>query len=465
MRTVIYARISRDSAGFGLGVARQEADCRALCKRQGWTVADVLVENDVSAYGRRRRPLYEQLLDGLEQDRFDAIVAWHPDRLHRHPKELERFIDVVEKAGAHVATVQGGQYDLSTASGRMSARIVGAVARGESEHRSERLRRKHQEIAENGRLSGGGRRPFGYEADRRTIRRSEAKEITTAARRLLAGESIRAIAQDWQRRGVKTVTGAVWSPTTVKRLMMSGRISGQREHHGRIVGKADWPAIVTPDDTLRLRAVLSDPERATGPGAAAVREYLLTGWLHCGGCGARMTSRPVYRKGIRYRRYVCSADRGGCGRCGIGAEPLEALIAEAVLQRLDTPKLAREVRRRAKSKRGADVSDVAVLERRLTELAEMYAAGEVSRAELRIAREAINERITAARRAVTEDVEAHAAADLTGRGATVRAAWPTMSLDRKRAVVGAIVERIDIARTTKATNFFDAARVDVLWRA
>ena len=97
------------------------------------------------------------------------MVAWHSDRLHRSPVELETFISTVEAAGIDVETARAGVLDLSTPSGRMVARQLGAVARYESEHKAERQRRKHQELAEAGKSSGGGTRPFGYQADRRSI--------------------------------------------------------------------------------------------------------------------------------------------------------------------------------------------------------------------------------------------------------------------------------------------------------
>jgi DNA invertase Pin-like site-specific DNA recombinase len=50
----IYARISQDRGGDGFGVQRQLKDCRAEAKRLGWTVAEEYVDNDVSAYDRRR---------------------------------------------------------------------------------------------------------------------------------------------------------------------------------------------------------------------------------------------------------------------------------------------------------------------------------------------------------------------------------------------------------------------------
>ena len=106
--------------------------------RAGLDVVAVFADDDRSAYRAKRRPGYVQLLERL--DTVDVVLAWHPDRLTRHPRELEDLIDRLEVTGTTVQTVQTGEYDLGTPSGRMQARIVGAVARHESEHKSARLR-------------------------------------------------------------------------------------------------------------------------------------------------------------------------------------------------------------------------------------------------------------------------------------------------------------------------------------
>jgi DNA invertase Pin-like site-specific DNA recombinase len=160
VRAAVYCRISQDRNGEGLGVERQREDCEALAERNGWELGDVYTDNDLSAYTGKRRPEYARLCADIEAGTVDVVLAWDPDRLHRSPSELETFIDLIESSGARVATVNSGEVDLSSASGRMTARVVGAVARHESEHKSERLRRKHVELAENGKVSGGGRRPF-----------------------------------------------------------------------------------------------------------------------------------------------------------------------------------------------------------------------------------------------------------------------------------------------------------------
>ena len=113
----------------------------------------------------------------------------------------------------------------------------------------------------------------------------------------------------------------------------SARISGEREHRGEIVAKAEWPAIVSAEDTARVRAILADPSRRTNRTA---RRYLLARlaslWPLRGDAGFSPD-----RGGVR--RYVCAAgpNFSGCGHTYIGADTLELFVVEAVLHRLDSP--------------------------------------------------------------------------------------------------------------------------------
>ena len=84
----VYCRISQDREGAGLGVTRQEADCRALCERRGWTVVEVYTDNDVSAYSGKPRPNWARLIEDVRAGHIGAIVGWHVDRLTRSPREL-----------------------------------------------------------------------------------------------------------------------------------------------------------------------------------------------------------------------------------------------------------------------------------------------------------------------------------------------------------------------------------------
>ena len=47
-RAFIYTRLSQDRHGTSESTKRQEADCRALARREGLTVAHVFADNDTS---------------------------------------------------------------------------------------------------------------------------------------------------------------------------------------------------------------------------------------------------------------------------------------------------------------------------------------------------------------------------------------------------------------------------------
>ena len=182
VRVDFYVRISQDREGGGLGVARQEEDCRALCAWLGWQVAGVYTDNDVSAYSGKPRPEWTRLLRDIAAGDVNAICCWHVDRLTRTPRELEDVIDLHDNAGVQLATVTG-EIDLSTPTGRLVARTLGAAARHESEHKSERQRRAQLQAAQQSKPHTAGQRGYGYGPDRLTVISNEAGMIPEASQR------------------------------------------------------------------------------------------------------------------------------------------------------------------------------------------------------------------------------------------------------------------------------------------
>ena len=458
----IYARISSDPTGAQLGVTRQIENCRALAERRGWTVRDVYVDDDRSAFSGRARPEYRRMLDDIAAGAVDAVVVWHLDRLHRQPRELEAFFDVCDDAHLTALASVTGDVDLATNDGRFMARILGAVARKESDDKSRRIRRKHLELAQSGEWAGGGTRPFGYLADRRSLNPAEAPFVAEAVARVLAGDSLRSVAGDFNARGVRTVTGRPWSIQVLRGMLLSARISGQREHHGQIVGPARWEAIITPDETARLRAVLDHRGRKIG---RTPRRYLLAGLLRCEHCGAILVARPNARGD---RRYVCAKGPGyaGCGRLAILAEPVEDLIQAAVLYRLDTPELAAALRGDAAADDETARTAAALDDdrRQLDELATAYGEKQITFPEYLAARKPIEARIEAAKRALSRTTRTTAVADYLGDSAALRERWADLPLARQRAIVAALLDRATVGPGVRGRTAFDPSRVSPVWR-
>jgi len=167
----IYARISSDQDGRGLGVQRQVEDCRKLANERGWTVAEEYVDNDVSAYSGKSRPAYRQMLADLAAGERDAVIVYNLDRLHRQPAELEDFVALCEKAGVTSVATVTADIDLGNDDGLFMARMFAAFAAKESGRRSARVKRKMQANAAAGLPHGGGMRSYGYVQDKVSVSR------------------------------------------------------------------------------------------------------------------------------------------------------------------------------------------------------------------------------------------------------------------------------------------------------
>jgi site-specific DNA recombinase len=458
----IYARISSDPHGLALGVGRQIEDCKAWAHRHGTVVAEVYVDNDVSAYSGKPRPEYRRMCDDIKEGLRDGVIAWHPDRLHRSPKELEDFIVLIEATSAEVHTVSGGDYDLSTPHGRVTARILGAVARHESEDKSRRITRKAIELAQQGKRNGGGTRAYGYNAAHDNVVPEEAEIVKEAAQRILAGDSLRSVCSDLNERAVPTVTGRSWSTTVLRNMLMSARLSGQREHKGEIISMGAWAAILTPAQTARLRSLLGNPDRRTN---RSPRSYPLTGLVRCGLCGAKMVARP---RDDGSRRYVCARGPGtvGCGKTYQLAEPLEHLIAEAVLYRIDSKDFVQAVAAHTTQEaRAAQVEQELEDDRhQLDELAEMYGRKEMTAREWTIAKAPIQDRIAAHERRLVTFTGTSVLNGYVGHADSLRRQWNTLTAARQRAIVSALLDSIVIGPGVRGRNTFDPSRVTPNWK-
>lgn len=451
-KAVVYCRLSRNRTGErSASTARQEHDCRALAVSRGWEVVAVEVDDDVSAYSGKRRPGYHRVLAAVESGAVDAVLAWAPDRLHRSPAELETFIDLVESVGAEVATVRAGRVDLATPAGRLNARLLGNIARYESEHRSDRTRAAHDQLAAEGRWKGG-RRPYGYQpvigTGRLEVIDEEAVVIREAAARVIAGERVGTVAADLNRREIPTVTGSQWTTPTLRRILGSFTVAGHRESKGVDVGPAQWDAILDPDTAHAVRSVLAAGHRR---GRVPRVSLLTAGRCVCTRCSAPMTTARRDNGGRIYRCRACFMQ--------VAADALEHLVVESVLYRLDRAELPDVA--------GPDVRPaVAVddLEDQLSQLAADHGNGLIGRSEWMAARTPLLARLDAARSALARAADSATMAGLTAPGAA-REAWPNLTLERRQAVLDAWLSSVEVSPAVRRGPGLDPDRINLRWKA
>lgn len=442
--TVIYCRISRDREGMRLGVQRQEEDCRTRARREGLTVARVYVDNDLSASTRAKkpRPDFDAMMEAAEHGEIRTIIAYSNSRLTRRPMEYDRLIKAHEQTGVRFLTVVSGDDNLSTADGRMVARIKASVDAAEAERTSERVLRSVDQRAGAGHHHGGPR-PYGW-VDGIEVDKAEAKVIREAARRVIAGESLRGICDRFNRRGIPTAKGMEWDPSPLRRILLNPRVAGWRTRNGERVVKGVWKPILKEPVFLEVEAILRDPQRRSYKPAGRVN--LLTGIARCGDCDRRISSAISHGAPGRPKR-----PQYYCGPCGLyrAMSPVDTYIDGVMIQYLSDagqpephqvdPAPADELRERIK-RAVADFTGDSV----------------VSPAELRSILRDLKAQLAEEESKQIPPRKSTLLRGMTGPGAAAR--WDRLPLDQKRAMIAEVLD-IRLLRLASGRLPFDPASV------
>lgn len=462
MDAAVYLRISEDRSGEQLGVTRQREDCLALCQSKGWTPVEYL-DNDTSATSGKPRRAYERMLADAREGRVGAVVVWDLDRLHRRPIELEAFMALADERHLALATVSG-DVDLSTAQGRLVARLKGSVAAHEGEHRKARQLRATRQLAERG--VPNWTRAFGYLGDSRQPDPVTAPLVKQAYAAVLAGASLGDVCRLFNEADALTVNGKPWTPTVVSKFLRKPRNAGLRTYgvrYGRVtrddvVGKGNWPELVDESTFWAAQAVLDAPGRA--PGRKSVRKHLLTGVLGCGKCGGYLSGAYV-GKTTKQLTYICK----GCHGINVRAEYVEPLLLDIVGGRLamadavDLLKAEQHDTEQAESLR-AQANSLLV---RLDEIADERADGLLTGKQAQRATERINAKLAAIEHQQQDAERVRVFRDLPLGTPEAVDAVRALSPDRFRAVVDVLLTAT-VAPVGKSGRVFNPERLQVNWR-
>jgi site-specific DNA recombinase len=280
-----------------------------------------------------KRPEFEAALSDLKAGRIDGIAVWKIDRLVRRVSQYRRVFDILETSGGRLLSMVEG---IDTADPERKAinglilDLLVRLAEMESEGTSERLILMNQDRARQGKRSGGGTRPFGHTLDWFALVPEEAAAIRSAAQRILGGEGVYSITQDWNRNGPRPVRAERWTPTVLSQMLLSPRLIAKRDYDGGLFALEDVPPILDEAIWERVGTILGEVR----PNAPKVR-HLLSGLAHCGRCERPLRGgRGSSARGSK-AIYVCppkSASIGACGSLSVMADPVNECIEAKVIE-------------------------------------------------------------------------------------------------------------------------------------
>jgi site-specific DNA recombinase len=194
----------------------------AWANANGYELVSVYTDAGLSGGRADNRPGLQSALDHACRAKA-ALVVYSLSRLARSTKDAIAISERLDKAGADLVSLSE-KIDTTTAAGKMVFRMLAVLAEFERDLIGERtaVAMQHKRAR---REYTGGRSPYGWRVSGDGVNleadESEQRVITTARQLRQKGLSLRTVAAQLMRRGVRQRNGAPWHPQSVKVVLQA----------------------------------------------------------------------------------------------------------------------------------------------------------------------------------------------------------------------------------------------------
>lgn len=306
----LYLRLSNADEGAD-SLERQERDLRAWADREGLTVRKVWSDYGRSGYKRDvQRDGFDAAVNAVTSGEVAVLAVWKLDRLSRRGAgHVGTILDDLEHANGRLVFLMDG-LDTRHASARLVIVTISEIARSESANTSLRVRSRKAADRAAGKYLGSAP-PLGYQVDEQRHLVPDPVEfrlMRELVHRVTAGESLLAVAREWNTKDIPTRRGGQWRPSTLSNALRSPTLTGLMTHmdKDRTITAYRHPdtgehvsvlapgaeAIATQAEQARLLAVMDSRLRAYGRGRRPTKQprSLLGLLAKCSGCGRSLTT-------------------------------------------------------------------------------------------------------------------------------------------------------------------------------
>ena len=286
-RAALYMRVSTD-AQFeeGYSIEQQKEMLEAYCKAKRIEEYECYIDPGFSG-SNIERPAMQNLIRDIREGRITHVLVYKLDRLSRSQKDTLYLIEDVFNTHDVTFTSLNENFDTSTPTGKAMLGMMSVFAQLERETIRERTRMGMLGRLKEGYWPGGARTPFGYDYDsaQGTLApNADAARVERCFELLIAGYSPDNIAR---------MLGFKYD-NTVRNILGRKTYLGLIEYNGVCYPGRHAP-LVSQEVFARAQRILDQ--------RAAKREwtsqYLLTGLLVCGRCGAKMRYQKWGNAGVK----------------------------------------------------------------------------------------------------------------------------------------------------------------------
>lgn len=390
----LYVRVSSDEqARTGHSLDNQRERLAAYATAQGWSQTEVYADEGHSAKSMER-PAMRRLEKDIRAKKITSVATLSLDRLSRRLFDILEFVKFLDEHNcAYISVTQN--FDTSTPTGRLMLNLLGAVAEFERDLITERVASNLRGIVmRHGRFVSGSP-VYGYKyIDKRLVIDSEASSrVLDMVQQFVSGWSFRGIAKKLNEDDIKSPTGKLWSPQTVKQILSNEALTGVLLY-GRngepIRIENAHPAIISPELWQQLQDRWG---RMKKQGGTKRGKYRTSGLVYCADCGGKMYATEYKRKQYHYERYVCSTYQSGqgCRHHQIDVALVEQAAYEFLELMAEGVPIPQEQVARAREEQEADkVRKLKRLDTRMQRQIEAYENDLIGAHDLKLARERID---------------------------------------------------------------------------
>lgn len=329
---VVYARYS-SHAQRDVSIEQQVADCEAYAKMNGLRVVKVYADRHLTGMSDKR-PQFQKMLRDAERGRWRFVLTWKVDRFARNRYDSATYKYKLKKHGVRV--IYAKESIPEGPEGILLESVLEGSAEYYSANLSQNIRRGMHYNALECKMNQAP--CFGYckgPDGRFALVESEAEVVREIFRKVAEGVPFVEIANDLNGRGVRTKRGGLWGKNSFHRLLKNDMYIGVYRYSDVVI-EGGVPAIVDRALFLKVAERLKTKKNPQGRHREN-GEYMLTGKLFCGLCGAPMVGVcGTSKTGDKHFYYTCQTRRsgGGCEKRSVVRDWLEREVVRSTLDHI-----------------------------------------------------------------------------------------------------------------------------------
>lgn len=325
-RAALYVRVSTDfQFEEGYSIEAQIEKLQAYCKIKEIEQYEVYVDGGWSG-SNIDRPEMRRMISDITSGKISAVIVYKLDRLSRSQKDTIFLLeDVFEPNNCDFISINEN-FDTTSPYGKAMIGILSVFAQLERENIRERTRMGMHERVKSGLWMGGDGIPFGYDYDKEQgilVPNEHADDVRKIFDLYIRGYSTTKIAKMFDVASDRHVTMILDRKTYLGKIVYNGEEFEGR--HEALIAQEVF------DAAQKARA-----ERSTK--SLVTSNYLLTGFLVCGKCGAKMR----YQKWGKSLKIYCYSQQTSnknlikdpnCDNDKHDAEMIEGFVMDAIFKK------------------------------------------------------------------------------------------------------------------------------------